>query len=63
VSDTDHATLAGAPPVDSIHKKGGKVTATQTSVISADGKTRTVTTKGADAAGKSLNNVAVYDRQ
>jgi hypothetical protein len=49
--------------VQSINKKGGKVTTTQTSVVSADGKTRTVTTKGTAAAGQAVNNVAVYEKQ
>jgi hypothetical protein len=49
--------------VKSILKKGGKVTTTQTSAVSSDGKTRTVTTTGTDAAGQTVNNVAVYDRQ
>jgi hypothetical protein len=39
------------------------VTTTQTSKVSADGKTRTVTTKGMNAAGKKVNNVAIYDKQ
>jgi hypothetical protein len=49
--------------IQTISKKGGKVTTTQTSTVSADGKTRTVTTKGKNAAGQAVNNVAVYDRQ
>jgi hypothetical protein len=49
--------------IQTISKKGGKVTTTQTSTVSADGKTRTVTTKGKNAAGQTVNNVAVYDRQ
>jgi hypothetical protein len=44
-------------------KKGGKVVMTVTSVVSKDGKTRTSTFKGTDAAGKPVNNVAVYDKQ
>ena len=36
--------------------------ATQPSTVSADGKTRTVTTKGVNAAGQKVNNVAVYIR-
>ena len=44
-------------------KKGGKVTATGTIVVSADGKSRTVTTMGTDAMGKAMNNSAVYDKQ
>jgi hypothetical protein len=44
-------------------KKGGKVTLTGRIVTSADGKTRTVTTRGTDAKGKKFENVAVYDKQ
>jgi hypothetical protein len=43
-------------------KKGGKVTLTGTIVISANGKTRTVTTSGTDAKGKRFRTVAVYDK-
>jgi len=32
-------------------------------VISADGKTRTVTVSGADPAGKKVHSTAVYDKQ
>ena len=34
-----------------------------TSVVSSDGKTRTVTTTGVDAKGQTVNNVAVYEKQ
>jgi hypothetical protein len=44
-------------------KKGGKVTVTGRLVVSADGKTRTVTTAGTDAKGAKFTNVAVYDKQ
>jgi hypothetical protein len=44
-------------------KKGGAVTITGTIVVSADGKTRTVSTSGTDASGKKLTSTAVYDRQ
>lgn len=44
-------------------KKDGKETLTGRIVVAADGKTRTVTTTGTDAAGKKVTNVAVYDRQ
>ena len=43
--------------------KGGKQTLTGRIVVSADGKTRTVTTTSTDASGKKHTNVAVYDRQ
>jgi len=44
-------------------KKGGKVTLTGKAVISADGKTRTVTVGGTDAAGKKVEGTSVYDKQ
>lgn len=44
-------------------RKGGKVTVTGNIVVSRDGKMRTVTTTGTNAAGKSVTNVAVYDKQ
>jgi hypothetical protein len=43
--------------------KGGKQTLTGRVVVSADGKTRTVTTTSTDANGKKVTNVAVYDKQ
>jgi hypothetical protein len=44
-------------------KMGGKVMTTQTIVISADGKTRTTTTKGTDAKGQPIDSVAFYEKQ
>jgi hypothetical protein len=44
-------------------KSGGKVTVTQTMVVSPDGKTRTITTKGVDPAGKPVDAPSVYDKQ
>ena len=44
-------------------KKGDKVTLTGRIVVSADGKTRTVTTTGTDSKGKKVSNTAVYDKQ
>jgi len=44
-------------------KKGGKVTLTGRIVVSADGKTRTVTTSTTDSTGKKVTVVAVYDKQ
>ena len=43
--------------------KGGKQTLTGRIVVSADGKTRTVTTTSTDAQGKKVTNVGVYDKQ
>ena len=44
-------------------KKGGKTTITGRIVVSADDKSRTVTTSGTDAKGKKVSSTAVYDRQ
>jgi hypothetical protein len=44
-------------------KKDGKVTASGQIVVSADGKTRTVTTRGTDPQGKESKSRAVYDKQ
>jgi hypothetical protein len=44
-------------------KKDGKVTLTGRIVVSANGRTRTVTTNITDANGKRIKNVAVYDKQ
>jgi hypothetical protein len=45
------------------NKKGGKVALTGRIVVSADGKTRTVTTTATDSQGKTIKNIAVYDKQ
>jgi hypothetical protein len=44
-------------------RKDGKVVMTVNIAVSADGKTRTVTTNGTDAAGKKYTNIAVYEKQ
>ena len=44
-------------------KKDGKVTATGRIVVSADGKSRTVTTSGTGTEGKKVKNTVVYDKQ
>jgi hypothetical protein len=43
-------------------KKGGKVTLTGRITVTANGRTRTVTTNGTDAKGKRFSNRAVYDK-
>lgn len=45
------------------NKKGGKVTTKGKIVVSADGKTRTLTTSGKNAEGKMLTGKSVYDKQ
>jgi hypothetical protein len=44
-------------------KKGAQTMMTVTSVVSADGKLRTSTFVGKDAAGHDVKNVVVYDKQ
>jgi hypothetical protein len=46
-----------------IIKKDGKSVMTGKVVVSADGKSRTVTTWNKDAKGKKVTAVAVYDKQ
>jgi len=45
------------------NKKGGKTTMTGKIVISADGKTRTVTVDGTSPDGKKVSVNALYDKQ
>lgn len=45
------------------NKKDGKVTASGRIVVSADGKSRTLTLHSDDPAGKKLTSTVVYDRQ
>ena len=44
-------------------KLDGKVTITQTLVVSVDGKTRTIHTTGRDDRGQPVNTTAIYDKQ
>jgi hypothetical protein len=46
-----------------VGKRNGEVVLTQTIVTAADGKSRTVSSKGKDAKGQMVDSVAVYDRQ
>ena len=62
-ADTSAYTRIDARSYEVVSKKSGKVTLTSRVVISADGKTRTVTQTGTDAQGKKVNNFLVYTRQ
>jgi hypothetical protein len=44
-------------------KKAGKVTMTGKAVISADGKSRTVSVSGKDSMGMKIESTSVYDKQ
>ena len=56
-------TRVDAHTVKIVGKNDGKVTLNQTIVVSADGKTRTITTKGTDAKGQPIDTISVYDKQ
>jgi len=56
-------TRINATTTKTVNKKGGKITVTQTAVISSDGKTRTITATGTDALGHTVNHVTVWDKQ
>ena len=52
----DHTLLA-------VSKKGGKESNSARIVLSADGKTRTVTISGTDASGAKVTSTQIYDKQ
>ena len=62
-ADTISAKRIDAHTLELVNKKGGKVTTTQKNVVAADGKTRTVTTMGNDATGRTVSSVAVFEKQ
>jgi hypothetical protein len=62
-SDTRAYTRVNERTLTTANKKNGKVRVTGQIVVSADGKTRTVTINGTSPKGTKFKNVAVYDRQ
>ena len=52
-----------ANTIVSMTQLAGKPTLTSTAVVSADGKTRTLTQTGKNAQGQTVNNVLVYEKQ
>src|SRR5215831_2138251 len=64
-TDQDMTTMRriDAYKIEFTRKKVGNVVATVTSVVSKDGKTRTVTEKGVNAKGEKFSNIVVYDKQ
>lgn len=62
-SDTRAYTKVDDHTTTLANSKGGKASTTGKIVVSADGKTRTLTTSGKDSAGKNVTSVAVYDKQ
>ena len=61
-ADTRAYRKLGARTLAMTVKKGGKVTVTGKIIVTANGKSRTVTTSGTDANGKKFSTTAVYDK-
>ena len=73
--DGKSAAVTGTPDYNSVsvtrtgnttkgvRRRGGKRAQTYTMVVSADGKTRTVTMTGTDALGNKVSSVQVFDKQ
>jgi hypothetical protein len=61
--DASSYKRANDSTVEYTRTKAGKVVQTATFVVSADGKTRTLTTTGVDEKGQKIDNVAFYDKQ
>ena len=62
-ADTRAYKRVNSRTLDLTNKKGGKVVVTGRIVVSADGRSRTVTTRGTNPKGKRVRNTAVYDKQ
>jgi len=62
-ADTIAVKRIDANTLEAVNKKGGKVTTTSRNVVSADGKTRTLTTTGVDAQGRTVQNVILFEKQ
>jgi hypothetical protein len=56
-------TRVDAKTVRITSKQNGKVLVTSTIVLSADGKTRTTTSKGTDVKGQPVDVVSFYEKQ
>lgn len=62
-ADARSYVMVDANTMTFANKKGGKIIITGRIVASADGKSRTVTTRGTNAKGKTFESVASYDKQ
>ena len=62
-SDTRSYRLINSHTLVATEMKGGKVTTRARIVVSADGKSRTVTAHVTDAKGMQTTSVGVYDKQ
>jgi hypothetical protein len=62
-SDTLSLKRIDAFTTDYTRKRAGKVVITGTRTISRDGKSMTITAKGTDAKGQTINDVAVFEKK
>lgn len=62
LGNTVALTRVDARTVRIVSKQDGKPTVNQTSVVSTDGKSRTVTTKGTSPSGEAVDGTIVYER-
>jgi hypothetical protein len=62
-ADFTAVTRVDARTFKRVNKSGGKVTTVQTAVVSRDGKTLTIVSKGTSATGLIVDSTAVYNRQ
>ncbi|MCA1583949.1 MAG: hypothetical protein LC791_03955 [Acidobacteria bacterium] len=56
------AKRVSANTIETSYTLKGKPTTVNTRVVSADGKTLTVTTTGTNAQGQKVNNVQVFEK-
>jgi hypothetical protein len=63
--DADMLSLKRTDPytTEFTQKRAGKVVITGTRSISKDGKSMTITTKGTNAKGQTINNVEVFEKR
>ena len=61
--DSTSGKRVDANTTELTRKKEGKTVQTAVRKVSADGKTMTITTTGKDAHGKTVHNVAVFEKQ
>jgi hypothetical protein len=63
LADTVSLQRTDSRTTERTDKKGGTVAQTLERVVSQDGKTMTITTKGKNAQGQAVNNVALFEKQ
>lgn len=61
--DAETTRRIDALTTETTRKKAGKAVGVRTRVVSADGKTLTLTTRSTDAQGRAIKEVQVYDRK